>query len=216
MSAGKPELGALGKVAAIATAITAILTLVFLLCPDCRPTPNTDKAANVVEAPKPEVQSLAPEGALVIRQFLRAQDTAVARMESALVLPVTLREPSPGASRDEQARYLFALSDHHQAVVRIHGEWIKEVEGLRLVATPVAFNQAVHAYLKALIAKHHWLRQFQIFENDAGVEVRATGSMPSWLLAERKKLDESMSISEASVSQAWVDVKAVALSVGVE
>ena len=215
----KREPGTLGKLAAIATALTAILTLVFLIFPNIKPSaqansqkdaPSTDRA---VETPKLELDV---EGERVIRAVLAAHQETEAKMETALK-PLDRDPPAPTAGSAEQSAYLVALMDNYQNAERVSREQIAGMENLKLAATPVKFRQAFQAHLAAQRDAAHTLAQASALAAGAAFDVRTQGSEAyQAFFSKLAAMGPRTTEVDNAVSRTWADTKAAALEVGIE
>lgn len=225
MNSGKQDLGVLGKLAAVATAITAILTLVFVLKPDWKPsvetgpptgTAGTATAPIAVNGTGAAAQSLKPEGATAIRGVLAADQAATAREEAACA-PLDQKPPMPNASPDDQARYLVKLAEHFARCVRATEDGIASLEGVRLVATPVEFQRAMQVHLKSLRERREALVQTESLATRAALDIRIKGSSAYLnFFTALDDLNQRTTRLDTAVAQTWADVKAAAVSVGIE
>lgn len=232
MKEEKKEFGLLGKLAAVATALTAILTLVFLIFPKLKPVSDTQPPPSVQprngaaqqadndvgggRSSKPADAALDPSAALAIREVLAANESASTR-EATAFAPLDREPPAPDASRDSQARYLFALSEHYGAMARAVEDRLAAMEKIKLAAAPPAFRQALQTNLKEQRNRLEMLLEVQILASRAAMDTRMSGA--SAYLSFFSSLSEQGTRAarvEKAVTQSWAEVRAAAVAVGIE
>lgn len=224
----KQEPGTLGKLAAIATALTAILGLVFLLFPQLKPAdPKSsqqarhdaprldDRGAAQPDATTPS-QALDADGARVIRGVLTAHQAGEAEIQSAFK-PLDRDPPGPSARPAEQAAYLMALQESFQNAERVSRARLTDLEGVRLAATPAPFREAVQAHVAAWRDCVQVFSQASILAARAALDVRSRGATAyEELFPNLTQVGARAADVDHAISRTWADVKAAALAVGIE
>lgn len=226
----KQNLGPLAKLAAIASALTAILTLVFLLCPDCRPKPSPDQSSREARRESPSAdqvgalnpdpskmpEALDPEAAQAIRDALAAYQAAEARIEPAL-RPLDVEPPAGSASPAEQVAYLAATAAHFEEAERVVREQIAATESVKLASTPAVFREAFQALLAAWRDGAHVCSQTSTLATRAALDVRTRGSAAyEEFFTKLGEIGQRGTEIDNAEVKAWADVKAAALAVGIE
>jgi uncharacterized protein (UPF0254 family) len=235
VSGASPQ-GFLEKLAGKAIAITAILTLAFLLFPHLKPEaeakPQTlptppwvpQPERETIEQPSTDPAAVPPrpigDTADATRAVLTADRVAAVKRTA-----VERNMPSDQLGETSDAvdvnAYWQTQEQAHRSLAAAYLEQVNGMRSIRLIDTPPDFQTAYQNHIGAWQGKSTAVSQMATLVQTTSLDVRAYGTAGYQRVAmafyERaKQITESMVEHDAAIQRTWDDVRRVSLAAGVD